>query len=62
MKYYRTLHFEKGEDIFGMQYASIYKAAMDGNFLGVKYFLDRNKSGKNKCVNVDEYDRTGKSL
>lgn len=54
----RYLQYEVGDDIFNMQYTTIHKAAMDGDFLGVKYFLDRTKSGKSN-INVDDYDRIG---
>jgi hypothetical protein len=55
----RYLQYEVGEDIFNKQYTTIHKAAMDGDFLGVKYFLERTKTGKASKVNVDDYDRIG---
>lgn len=56
----RYLQYEVGEDLFNMQYTTIHKAAMDGDLLGIKHFLQIAKSSKGKVVDIDNYDRTGK--
>ena len=55
----KELQFVKGEQLFGVLYSTIHKAAMDGSCAGVSFFIAGGNSGRGglKKAHVDDFDK-----
>lgn len=55
----KDLQFVKGEQLFGVLYTTIHKAAMDGSCAGISFFIKPGPGrGTVKRAHVDDYDKS----
>ena len=54
----KEVQFVRGEQMFGVLYTTIHKAAMDGSVAGVNFFITGNTGrGTLKKASVDDFDK-----